>query len=114
MAFRDQPLGELALTIPRASALFRQYDMDYCCGGKQTLERAASRKELDVAVIEAELAKLAEEPVERDWRAAPYAEIIDHIIVRYHDRHREQLPELIYRPLKSSAFTPTSPTFRKA
>ena len=28
MAFRDQPLGELALTIPRASALFRQYDMD--------------------------------------------------------------------------------------
>lgn len=44
MAFRDQPLGELALTIPRASALFRQYDMDYCCGGKQTLERAASRK----------------------------------------------------------------------
>ena len=72
MAFRDQPLGELALTIPRASALFRQYDMDYCCGGKQTLERAASRKELDVAVIEAELAKLAEVPVERDWRAAPH------------------------------------------
>ena len=48
MAFRDQPLGELALSIPRASALFRKYDMDYCCGGKQTLERAASRKELDV------------------------------------------------------------------
>lgn len=43
MAFRDQPLGELALTIPRASALFRQYDMDYCCGGKQTLARGASR-----------------------------------------------------------------------
>ena len=40
MAFRDQPLGELALTIPRASALFRQYDMDYRCGGKQTPWRA--------------------------------------------------------------------------
>lgn len=37
MAYRDQPLGELALSIPRASALFRKYDMDYCCGGKQTL-----------------------------------------------------------------------------
>ena len=34
MAYRDQPLGELALSIPRASALFRKYDMDYCCGGK--------------------------------------------------------------------------------
>ena len=95
MAFRDQPLGELALSIPRASALFRKYDMDYCCGGKQTLARAASRKELDVEVIEAELAQLAEQPVDKDWRTAPLAEIIDHIIVRYHDRHREQLPELI-------------------
>ncbi len=28
MAYRDQPLGELALSIPRASALFRKYDMD--------------------------------------------------------------------------------------
>ena len=68
MAFRDQPLGELALSIPRASALFRKYDMDYCCGGKQTLERAASRKELDVGIIEAELAKLADQPIEKDWR----------------------------------------------
>lgn len=70
MAYRDQPLGELALSIPRASALFRKYDMDYCCGGKQTLSRAAARKELDVEVIEAELAKLAEQPIEKDWRSA--------------------------------------------
>ena len=100
MAFRDQPLGELALSIPRAAALYRKYDMDYCCGGKHTLARAAGRKELDVAVIEAELAKLAEEPVEKDWRVAPLAEIIDHIVVRYHDRHREQLPELILQATK--------------
>lgn len=100
MAFRDQPLGELALSIPRASALFRQYDLDYCCGGRQTLERAAVRKEIDVAVIEAQLAKLAELPVTRDWRVAPLSDIIDHIIVRYHDRHREQLPELILQATK--------------
>lgn len=100
MAFRDQPLGELALSIPRASALFRQYDLDYCCGGRQTLERAAVRKEIDVAIIEAQLAKLAELPVTRDWRVAPLSDIIDHIIVRYHDRHREQLPELILQATK--------------
>jgi len=100
MAFRDQPLGELALTIPRASALFRQYDMDYCCGGKQTLARAASRKELNLDLIEAELAKLAEQPLEKDWRNVALAEIINHIIVRYHDRHREQLPELILQATK--------------
>jgi len=100
MAFRDHPLGELALSIPRASALFRKYDMDYCCGGKQTLARAASRKELNLDLIEAELAKLAEQPLEKDWRNVALAEIINHIIVRYHDRHREQLPELILQATK--------------
>ncbi|MBK4715113.1 MULTISPECIES: iron-sulfur cluster repair protein YtfE [Tenebrionibacter/Tenebrionicola group] len=100
MALRDQALGELALTIPRASALFRKYDLDFCCGGKQTLERAATRRELDLDAIEAELALLAEQPQEKDWRNAPLADIIDHIIVRYHDRHREQLPELILQATK--------------
>ena len=80
MAFRDQPLGELALTIPRASALFRKYDLDFCCGGKQTLLRAAERRQLDLETIEAELAILAESPTENDWRHAPLSEIIDHII----------------------------------
>ncbi len=100
MAFRDQALGELALTIPRASALFRQYSLDFCCGGKQTLAHAASRRELDLDAIEAQLSQLALEPQEKDWRHAPLADIIDHIIVRYHDRHREQLPELILQATK--------------
>ncbi|EGT5661363.1 iron-sulfur cluster repair protein YtfE [Cronobacter dublinensis subsp. dublinensis] len=100
MAFRDQLLGELALTIPRASALFRKYNLDFCCGGKQTLLRAATRQDLNLEMIENELATLAEAPLEKDWKAAPLAEIIDHIIARYHDRHREQLPELILQATK--------------
>ncbi|CCJ76838.1 iron-sulfur cluster repair protein YtfE [Cronobacter muytjensii] len=100
MAFRDQPLGELALTIPRASALFRKYHLDFCCGGKQTLLRAAERQALDLDAIERELATLADAPLEKDWKTASLAEIIDHIIVRYHDRHREQLPELILQATK--------------
>lgn len=100
MAFRDQPLGELALTIPRASALFRKYNMDYCCGGKQTLARAAERQSLDVEAIEAELALLTGQPVEHAWHTMPLSDIIEVILVRYHDRHREQLPELILQATK--------------
>lgn len=29
MALRDLSLGELAITIPRATLLFRQHDMDF-------------------------------------------------------------------------------------
>ena len=31
----------------------------------------------------------------RDWRSEPCADLIEHILKRYHARHREQLPELI-------------------
>ncbi|WP_431224057.1 iron-sulfur cluster repair protein YtfE [Serratia sp. L9] len=96
MDYRNQSLGALAISIPRASKLFRDYDLDFCCGGKQTLERAASRKELDLDKLESELAALAADSVDtRDWRLAPLAEIIDYILPRFHQRHREQLPELV-------------------
>lgn len=96
MDYRNQSLGALAIAIPRASKLFRDYDLDFCCGGKQTLERAASRKGLDLDKLASELAALAAEPVDtRDWRLAPLAEIIDYILPRYHQRHREQLAELV-------------------
>ncbi|WP_272517973.1 iron-sulfur cluster repair protein YtfE [Providencia sp. PROV221] len=100
MQFRDKTLGQLALSIPRASSLFRQYNMDYCCGGKQTLSRSAEKLKLDIDLLESQLAKLATETLEQDWRKAPLSEIIDFIIVRYHDRHREQLPELILQAQK--------------
>ncbi|MGV6985938.1 iron-sulfur cluster repair protein YtfE [Providencia rettgeri] len=100
MQFRDKTLGQLALSIPRASSLFRQYNMDYCCGGKQTLNRSAEKLKLDIDLLESQLAKLATETLEQDWRKAPLNEIIDFIIVRYHDRHREQLPELILQAQK--------------
>lgn len=100
MNFRDRSLGELALSVPRASALFRKHDLDFCCGGGQTLLKAATRQNLDLEAIESELAALSATPLEKDWRSAPLPEIIDHIIVRYHDRHREQLPELILQATK--------------
>lgn len=35
MDYRNQSLGALAIAIPRASKLFRDYDLDFCCGGNK-------------------------------------------------------------------------------
>lgn len=113
MQLRDKTLGQLALSIPRASSLFRQYDIDFCCGGKQTLSRAADKKELDIEMLEKQLAELSQETLEKDWRQAPLSEIIDFIIVRYHDRHREQLPELILQAQKVERVHAEKPTVPK-
>ncbi|ENZ3705848.1 TPA: iron-sulfur cluster repair protein YtfE [Serratia marcescens] len=96
MDYRNQSLGALAIAIPRASRLFRQHQLDFCCGGRQSLARAAERKGLDIDQLENALAALAATPEQsRDWRTAPLGEVIDYILPRFHQRHREQLAELV-------------------
>ena len=56
------------------------------------------QKRVNLAEIETRLTELqnskAEKPLKHIWVNATYPEIIDHILVRYHQRHREQLQEL--------------------
>lgn len=97
MTLQDQSLGQLARSIPGATRIFHDYSLDFCCGGKHTLRDAAQEKGLDAAAIEARLLVLQGDakPAENDWNAASAAALIAHIQTRFHDRHREQLPELI-------------------
>lgn len=114
MAYRDQPLGELALSIPRASALFRQYDMDYCCGGKQTLARAAARHDVDIDIIEAQLAQLAEQPIEKDWRAFRWRTLLTISLCAIMTDTANNCRSLSCRQPKWNAFTRISQTSHAA
>ncbi len=95
MNLREQSLADLALNINGAAALLRQHQLDYCCGGKQTLAEAAAAQQMDVAWLESELAGMVATPVEQDWRNTNVSELIEFILQRYHEVHREQFPELI-------------------
>jgi len=98
MDFIDQSLGQLARRIPGATRLFDAHHLDFCCGGNKTLRAAAAAAGVDTQPIVEELRLLAERADtsgERDWQDAPAAELVEHILARYHAVHREQLPELI-------------------
>ena len=95
MNLREQSLATIALNINGAAALFRQHQLDYCCGGKQTLAEAAAGQQVDVAVLEQALVGMGAVQAEQDWRNAPLPDLINFILQRYHDVHREQFPELI-------------------
>ncbi|NUT14484.1 MAG: iron-sulfur cluster repair protein YtfE [Cupriavidus sp.] len=100
MTLQDHSLGQLARQIPGATRIFHEHGLDFCCGGKQSLRDAAQRKGLDAAAgaaIAAQLRALQDEadPSAQDWNTAAPAALIEHILVRFHARHREQLPELI-------------------
>jgi len=89
----DQQIGQIAVQLPGATAVFRRLKLDFCCGGQVSLARAAAEKGLDVDAVLAELAALQRSDAVPE--AASPGALIDHILVRYHEVHRAQLPELI-------------------
>ncbi len=93
---RAQSLGRLAVDVPGATALFRENRLDFCCNGERSLETACSARGLDVSRMEAELRMLMDRLTGRGEPEALSAPmLIEHILSRFHEVHREQLPELI-------------------
>lgn len=91
--FANQSLGQLAVGLPGATGIFRKLKLDFCCGGLVSLRQAALDKNLDLADVVSQLAALQRPDVLPD-NMEPAA-LIDHIISRYHEVHRVQLPELV-------------------
>jgi regulator of cell morphogenesis and NO signaling len=90
-----QSLADLALTIPAASRVFRRHRLDFCCGGKKSVAEACAARGLDVTSILQQIE--ADAPVAQsvDWQTRPLPELIDHILVNYHEPHRRELADLI-------------------
>ena len=84
-------LGEIAASLPGATAVLRRHKLDFCCGGSESLEQAARHKGLALEPIEAELASLAHDQPEVP---ANIEDLIELILDRYHRVHRRELSEL--------------------
>lgn len=87
-------LGEIAVGLPGATAVFRAAGLDYCCGGQVTLREAAAANGLDLDQLIAELRSLDQErissPADLDTKA-----LTETIVTRFHRVHSKEMPELI-------------------
>jgi regulator of cell morphogenesis and NO signaling len=96
MDFYNTSLEQIAQTIPGASSVFNEYKLSFCCGGQHTLAEAAAKARLDADEINAALMNLVPTSNSNsDWQEASNKELIEHILERFHQVHREQLVELI-------------------
>jgi regulator of cell morphogenesis and NO signaling len=84
-------LGDIAVSLPGSSAIFRRHKLDFCCGGSESLERAAQDRGADLALIVAELEHLS--PGQSDV-PENVEDLIAYILERYHQVHRRELTEL--------------------
>jgi regulator of cell morphogenesis and NO signaling len=90
---RDRTIGEIAATLPGATAVFRKFKLDFCCGGDVILAEAVRKRGVDITAVEKALVAL--DPNKAIPVPEATAALIDHILNRYHETHRRELSELI-------------------
>lgn len=88
----SQTVGALAASLAGATAVFRRHKIDFCCGGAVSLGEAAQKRGVSLDVLVQDLSAL--EGVAPDAPDETVA-LIKHILLRYHETHRRELPELI-------------------
>ncbi len=90
------PLADLATAYPSASRVFHRYGLDFCCGGRRPLADVCHERGLDeTAVLDAIERESATETAGPRWDTAPIPELVAFIVSRYHDRLRDELPQLV-------------------
>ena len=92
-------LGDLVVAHPALARVFERLGLDYCCGGKQTLAAACTRRGLDPATVAATLdgalAALDAAPAEIDPATLTLTALADHIEGTHHAYVRVELPRLV-------------------
>lgn len=93
-----QSLGEIVAIMPKASDIFREYHIDFCCGGHRPLIEAIKEQGLDENEILNKLEDAYEEMKQYsnvvDFRKLSSSELIDYIINTHHSFTKKILPEI--------------------
>lgn len=96
-----QSLGEIVADFPKAAEIFKEYKVDYCCGGYRTVLEAAALEKYgfnEKEVIE-KVNNLYEEyqknsSKDKDYREVPTNELVDHIVNDHHGYLWAELPKI--------------------
>lgn len=91
-------LSELATSRAGASRVFHRHQLDFCCGGKRTLAEACQAAKLDAQAIleevEVEMHDAGDDRLDL-LQEAPLDKVVEHVLRRFHEPHRAELPRLI-------------------
>lgn len=93
---KETPVGELVAQHPSFACVLEQNGIDYCCGGKTTLEEACSKKGLNIDALLEKLALVDQQlSNELDWPNISLKLLIEHIIENYHNPLRLELDRIL-------------------
>ena len=93
--FEQSTIGELVAENPLRARVFDQYGLDFCCGGKQTIEAACRNKRTSVPDVVSKLLELSESTgIGDSWKDASLEDLLDNILTKHHEYLNQELPRL--------------------
>ncbi|HKI46369.1 MAG TPA: iron-sulfur cluster repair di-iron protein [Balneolales bacterium] len=94
--YSDRTVGELVTEDFRKAGVLREFGIDFCCGGKKSLNEACTKNNLDSEIVIKALEELDNKPDVSnenfsDWEPD---ELVDYIVGTHHAYVRNKIPEI--------------------
>lgn len=96
----NQKIGDIVAKFPNASEVFKEYKIDFCCGGDRPLKAAIKEQGLNEQEVLNKINTLYEDfknknnLEEKNWVEAPFDQLVDHILNVHHAYLHENLPKI--------------------
>lgn len=94
--FVNQTLGEIVAKQNNLVPVLERYNLDYCCKGKRTLQKACEENNVDVATVLGELEKISAQlsAIQKPFIEMTADELIAHILVHHHYYVKQIVPQI--------------------
>lgn len=88
-------VSEMALEIPGATRVFEKMGIDYCCGGKRSLEDACASAGVKFEDVQLELTAASHtQESEVSFQTASLEDLINHVVGKHHSFARLEIDRL--------------------
>ncbi len=91
-------VAELVASDYRKAKVFNQFGIDFCCGGKKTLDQVCREKEINLETLEQALTQVSAQSgsgIHWDFQSWDPLFLLDFIVQAHHGYVRTQLPRLM-------------------
>jgi regulator of cell morphogenesis and NO signaling len=92
-------IGVIATNFPKSMDIFKDYNIDFCCGGNRPLIEAIREQELNETEVMDKLQEAYDKTInieneEVDFSKLSYIDLIDHIVNTHHAYLQIELPKI--------------------
>lgn len=95
-----ETIGEIAAKDMKKVKVFMKYRIDFCCGGKKTIQEACQEVGVDYKQVEQELKQIDKGTEDIDFNTMPLHELTAYIINKHHKYIKENKEALMGLALK--------------